>query len=148
MPAGSACRTVQPCVLLDSLTPGSVLETGISTEVIPCRLVRVNLSSLDAAACWKRLLPRGGAVAEVVAVPSCHCTLSFAIPRVPVDVPSFWVTVSASGCLVDMTKIDLLNFPRTAFSSTEKGVPLDVSDDRGGCVTLLCALVQKNKLRI
>lgn len=83
MPVGSACYTVQPCVLLDSLTRGSVLETGISTEVIPCRLVRVNLSSLNTAACLKWLLPHG-AVVEVVAVPSFRCTLSFAIPQVPV----------------------------------------------------------------
>lgn len=38
---------------------------------------------------------------------------------------------------MDMIKVDLLNFPRKSFSSTLKLVPLDVSDDRGGCVMLL-----------
>lgn len=57
-------------------------------------------------------------VIEVVAVTSFHFTRSFAIPHGPVGIPSFWVTVSASGCLMDMTKVDLLNFPRKSFSST------------------------------
>lgn len=56
--------------------------------------------------------------AEVVAVASFHFTLSFVILRGPVGIPSFWVTVSASGCLMDMTKVDLLNFSRKSFSST------------------------------
>ena len=55
---------------------------------------------------------------EVVAVTSFHFSLSFAIPYGPVGSPSFWVPVSASGCLMDMTKVDLLNFPRKSFSST------------------------------
>lgn len=39
---------------------------------------------------------------------------------------------------MDKTKVDLLNFPRKSFSSTWILVLVNVSDDGGGCLMLLC----------
>lgn len=83
-------------------------------------------------------------VVEVVALPSFHpswaCRSSVFLGNRGFCRYSIflWIALYASGCLMDKTKVDLLSLPRKSFTSTWILVLLNVSDDRGGCVMLLC----------